>query len=75
MAADNEPGVVVSNDGGTWRFVPAAANLGVYIARNPVFVAGQLTRIRNDCIPNCAQGHTTTIIWRYDHQHRYFTTG
>ena len=74
MAADNQPGVVVSDDGGTWRLVPAAKNVGVYIARNPTFTAGRLTSINNDCVPDCARGRSTTITWRYDRQHRDLTS-
>ena len=70
-AADNEPGVVVSDDGGTWRLVPLSTRSppgpeDVYAGRNPSFVNGQLTTEYNDCTPNCAYGKTSTVVWAYD---------
>jgi len=66
-AADNEPGVVVSADGGTWKLVPESSDPSdVYIGRDPTFTAGHLRSSRDDCVPTCAQGHTTTVVWRYD---------
>ena len=69
-AADNAPGVIVSGDGGTWRLVPqGAVPDAVYIGRDPAIVAGQLRSTRNDCVPDCAQGQTTTVVWEYDRAH------
>jgi len=76
LAADNEPGVVVSNDGAAWRLVPVSSDAtDVYIARDPTFKAGRLTSTSNDCIPDCADGRMTTITWRYDRQGRQFVEG
>jgi len=75
MAADNNPGVIVSADGGTWRILPLSNNPSdVYIGRDPTIVNGQLHSTRNDCIPDCAQGHTTTVTWRYDRQHQHLVS-
>jgi ABC-type transport system substrate-binding protein len=72
VAADNDPGVVVSADGGSWHLVPESSNQAdVYIGRNPTIENGRLTSMHNDCLPSCAQGHTTMVNWRYDRQHRY----
>jgi hypothetical protein len=66
-AADNQPGVVVSADGGTWRLVPQNADpASVYVGRDATIVKGSLRTTRNDCIPDCAQGHNTAVTWRYD---------
>ena len=71
QAADNNPGVVVSADSGSWRLIPLSNTPGdVYVGRNPTIINGQLRSTRNDCIPDCANGHTTTTIWRYDRQHQ-----
>jgi hypothetical protein len=76
VAADNDPGVVVSADGGPWRLVPESDNpIDVYIARDPTLAGGRLTSTRNDCAPTCAQGHTTTVTWHYDRAHRHLSTG
>ena len=74
-AADNAPGVVVSGDGGTWRLVPQGARPDdVYIGRDPTIVGDQLRSTRNDCVPDCAQGHTTTVVWGYDRRTRRIGT-
>jgi len=76
LGADNEPGVVVSNDGGTWRLVPVSNDTtDVYIARDPMFEAGHLTSTSDDCIPDCANGRVTKITWRYDRRRRQFAAG
>jgi len=76
VAGDNEPGVVVSADGGTWRLVPISPTpTDVYIGRNPTITAARLTSEHNDCTPDCARGHTTTVVWHYDRQHQYLTSG
>jgi len=78
-AADNQPGVVVSDDGGSWRLVPAAPITGgavdpanVYVGRSPSFSGAWLQSTYNDCIPYCAAGHTSTLTWLYDRGGRYF---
>jgi hypothetical protein len=70
LAADNAPGVVVSADSGTWTLVPQNSDpTSVYIGRDPTISNGHLDSTRNDCIPTCAQGHSTIIVWHYDRQH------
>jgi hypothetical protein len=70
LAADNAPGVVVSADSGTWKLVPQNADpTAVYIGRDPTISNGHLDSTRNDCMPTCAQGHSTLIVWHYDRQH------
>jgi hypothetical protein len=68
FAADNYPGVVVSNDHGHWRFLSATGGGadGVYLSRDPVFDHGHLNSFDNDCVPSCAEGHMSTVPWRYD---------
>lgn len=62
-AADNFPGVVVSNDGGSWRLVPTTPpNSSVYIGRNPKIAGGQLTSISCGG-PACAP--SMTLTWTY----------
>jgi len=56
-AGDNEPGVVVSADGGAWRLVPLAISGppspgDVYAGRDPSFVEGHLVTRQNDCTPD-----------------------
>jgi hypothetical protein len=71
QAADNDPGVVVSADTGTWKLVAQSTNpADVYIGRNPTITNSQLNSTRNDCIPTCAQGHNTLVQWHYNHQHQ-----
>jgi hypothetical protein len=69
-AADNQPGVVVSDDGGPWRLVPLAISGtpagDVYAGRDPSFEGGHLVTRYDDCVPDCAQGTTTTVTWAYD---------
>ena len=72
-AADNQPGVVVSNDGGAWRLVPAsAATDDVYFGRDPSLTNGRLVTLFNDCLPTCAAGHTNTVSWTYDRSSGHF---
>jgi hypothetical protein len=72
-AADNQPGVVVSNDGGAWRLVPAGpANDDVYFGRDPSLTNGRLVTLFNDCLPTCAAGQTNTVSWTYDRSSRHF---
>ena len=78
-AADNQPGVVVSGDGGTWRLVPLAAAATangeeVYAGRDPAFQGGHLTTQYDNCTPDCAQGTTTTVTWAYDRAAGRFVT-
>jgi hypothetical protein len=75
-AADNSPGVVVSGDGGGWRLVPESSDpADTYIGPDPTINDGQLITARNDCVPNCAEGHFTTVTWHYDATHRVLVSG
>lgn len=63
-AADNFPGIVVSNEGGTWRLVPTSASdtSMVFIGRDPKISGGHLTS--TDCGgPACAPSITKS--WTY----------
>lgn len=77
-AADNVPGLVVSQDGadGGWRFVAhtGAAGLTLELARDPVFQGGRLVSYYNDCVPDCASGHTSPVYWTYNRSRGYFVT-
>jgi hypothetical protein len=69
QAADNTPGIVVSQNGGTWRYIP---NSGPFptsdvIARNPQFQDGKLVSDYDNCVPDCASGHNYQIVWTYEH--------
>jgi hypothetical protein len=81
VAGDNQPGVVVSDDGGSWRLVPIAPPNGaagqaqpsdVYVARDPTFSGARLVSTSNDCLPDCASGHLTTLTWTYERPGGYF---
>src|SRR5262249_10937904 len=62
-AADNVPGVVVSDDSGQWRLVPGPTG-DVYFARDAKFAEGRLVTTDNDCNPSCAAGRLTNVTWR-----------
>ena len=69
QAGDDVPGVVVSADGGQWRLVPATTGsppvTGVYVGREPSFTDGHLESTFDDCTPDCAAGHLSTLTWAY----------
>jgi hypothetical protein len=74
-AGDNDPGVVVSDDGGSWRLVEATRGPAgssqfsdVYVARDPSYVGAHLLSTYDDCTPDCADGHSTTLTWTYQRQ-------
>ena len=77
-AGDNSPGVVVSHDGGSWRLVRVREATGtpavtdVYVARDPSFTGGHLLSTGDDCSPDCARGHITTLTWQYQRAGGYF---
>jgi hypothetical protein len=75
-AADNQPGVVVSDDGGAWRLVPtsAADKDAVYIGRDPAITENRLVSTRLDCNPSCTEGRAHTIRWTYQRPGGYFTS-
>ena len=73
QAADAQPGVVVSDDGGVWRLIPSSPG-GVYIGRAPAFTQGRLTSVFNDCLPTCAAGHDTLRVWRFARAQGVFVT-
>ncbi len=66
-AADNTPGVVVSQDGGSWRYVPfnGPGSGGDVVARNPRFQGNTLLSTYDNCSPDCAQGANSTVVWTY----------
>jgi hypothetical protein len=68
-AADNGPGVILSQDGagGGWRLIPNSGFTPTYVllARDPVIQGNRLVSYYNDCTPNCAMGHTTPVHWTY----------
>ena len=78
--ADNVPGFVVSQDNGlalTWHYVPF---LGPYatpatevIARDPQFRGTTVVSDYNDCTPDCAGGHNSTLVWTYQRRLGLFT--
>ena len=65
-AADNNPGVLVSNDGGTWRLIPVATATGSvrepYIGKSPTITNGQMF---SDATVG-AVGPPHTDVWGYD---------
>jgi hypothetical protein len=76
-AADNVPGFVVSQDGGAWRYIPF---LGPYapspddvMDREPTFNGNTLESDYNNCVPDCAGGQNTTIVWTYKRSTGEFT--
>ena len=74
-AADNSPGVVVSQDGGPWRYVP---NTGPYassdvVSKDPEFLDGKLVSTYDDCVPDCASGHSYQFTWTYQPSSGQFT--
>lgn len=74
MAADNAPGVVVSDVSGTWNVVPLSPDpTDVYAERGPEFRDGQLVNHYNDCSPDCASGHTSDVVWTYSAAAGHFT--
>ncbi|HZP14646.1 MAG TPA: hypothetical protein VFA96_02400 [Nocardioides sp.] len=74
MAADNAPGLVVSDSSGTWRLVPLSPDpTDVYAERSPQLRGAQLVNQYNDCVPDCADGHTSDVAWRYSAAARHFT--
>jgi hypothetical protein len=76
-AADNVPGFVVSQAGGTWRYIPFlgpnAPSPTDVLARSPQFEGNSLVSDYNDCVPDCAGGHNSTIYWTYQPSAGEFT--
>ena len=67
--ADTDFGAIVSEAGDTpsWRFVPFT---GPYptsnsVGRNPRFVGNTFDTDFNNCMPDCAGGHVSTVTWTY----------
>ena len=73
-AADNVPGVVVSQDGTSggegWRYVPytqgTLATKSYVFARDARFQGHALLTTYNSCSPNCAGGANSTVTWSYE---------
>lgn len=73
LAGDHLPGAVVSDDSGAWRVVPLSSDPNdVYAARDPMFVNAHLETVYDDCTPDCATGHNTIVVWRYERGDRRF---
>jgi hypothetical protein len=66
-------GMVVSDDGGRWRLLHDQWD-GIYMGRDPRFIADHLVTTYNDCTPNCAEGHNTDYTWTYDRRAGHFTS-
>jgi hypothetical protein len=75
-AADNSPGAVVSEDGSPdgWRYLAfsGSSQSGDVVGRNPVFQGDILVTQHNNCMPDCAQGTTTSVQWSYDRASGHF---
>jgi hypothetical protein len=67
QAADNTPGIIVSQDGGTWRYIPNSGPFptSYILARNPQFRGRKLISDYDNCVPDCATGHNFKIVWSY----------
>jgi hypothetical protein len=67
MGASAVIGVVLSNDGGSWRTVPFRYPEGREEIGVP-FLEYQdgLTSTENDCEPSCADGTQYRVSWSYD---------
>ncbi|MBV8961116.1 MAG: hypothetical protein JOZ37_18705 [Actinobacteria bacterium] len=73
-AADNAPGVVVSDVSGTWKVMPLSPDpTDVYAERGPEVRDGHLVNHFNDCTPDCADGHTSDVVWTYSTLAGHFT--
>ena len=69
-AASARIGIVASNENGRWHLIHADPGGGatagdVVFARDPRFESGRLVTTDNDCVPNCASGTQTDIVWAY----------
>jgi hypothetical protein len=75
-AATNMPGVVVSQDGagGGWRLVPARGPFpsSDVVARTPRFEGRRLVSTYDDCVPDCASGHRSSLVWTYERSIKSF---
>jgi hypothetical protein len=76
-AADNVPGFVVSQVGGTWHYLAFSgpdAPEGTYVlGRSPQFNGNTLVSDYNNCVPDCASGQNSTIVWTYQPSTGEFT--
>jgi len=76
LGGDTTFGVVVSDDEGPWRLVPVSNDDtgDVYLGGGPRFdEKGRLVATSNDCLPDCAHGHSEEVLWTYDRLGRNFT--
>jgi hypothetical protein len=67
QAASTTPAIVVSQAGGSWRFIP---NTGPFptsdvVSGNPQFRGGRLVSTYDTCAPDCASGQNEAITWTY----------
>ncbi len=67
QAADNTPGFVVTQDGGSWHYATFAGTNGSaeVVGRNPQIRGPTLVSDYDNCIPDCAQGQNSTLVWTY----------
>jgi len=67
QAADNTPGFVVTQDGGSWHYATfqGAAGTAEVVGRNPQIEGSSLVSQYNNCTPDCAQGQNSTQVWTY----------
>ena len=71
-AADNVPGIVLSQDGASsgWRYVPftqgPSSSPQYLFARDARFQGSTLLTTSDNCIPNCASGANVTTSWVYE---------
>jgi len=76
-AADNVPGFVVSQAGGAWRYIPflgpGAPPHTEVLGRSPEFRGNSLVSVYDNCVPDCAAGQNTTIVWTYQPSTGEFT--
>jgi hypothetical protein len=76
-AADNVPGFVVSQAGGTWRYIPFSGPYATpptdILFRSPQIQGDTIVSDYNDCVPDCASGTNSTIVWTYQPSTGEFT--
>jgi hypothetical protein len=67
QAADNTPGFVVTQNGGSWHYATfeGAAGTAEVVGRNPQIEGSSLVSEYDNCTPDCAQGQISTQVWTY----------
>lgn len=76
QAADNTPGFVVTQDGGSWHYAAFGGANGTaeVVGRNPQIEGSSLVSQYDNCTPDCAQGQNSTQVWTYQQPSGPFTT-